>query len=91
MIGRIHDSDDPGHTRAQQRLDALANGHLSEAAALAAAFKLQPDPTLVDLDKDHSATMGCDNRIYLDLEDAANTFGKASFGALVQRLAARTN
>ncbi|MEJ2373863.1 MAG: hypothetical protein P8Y71_00120 [Pseudolabrys sp.] len=91
VVGYIHDSDHPGDARTQQRLDTLANGHLSEAAALATAFKLKPDPTLFEFDEVRSAAVGRNNRVDLNIEDATNAFGKASLGVFVQRSAAGPN
>jgi len=91
MLGHIHDSNHPRDARTQQRLDALANCHFSEAAALATAFKLQSDPTTFELDELRSAAVGLDNRVYLRFNDAPNAFGNVLLGVFVHRSAAGPN
>src|SRR5204862_299352 len=62
----VGDVDEPGHlgqAGPQQRLDALPEGDLGQAAALAAAFEADPDPAVGDAGHGHPAVVGGDRRV----------------------------
>src|SRR4029453_13728841 len=77
VVGDVGQADQLGNARPQQRLDALADGHLGQAAALATALQADADPALVDLDQGHPTAVRRDHRIDLRIQDIAHPVGEA--------------
>ena len=50
MVGHVDQAGHGGQPRPQQRLDALPDGHLGQAAALAAVLEADADPAAVGAD-----------------------------------------
>ena len=92
MIGEVRQPDHARHARAQHRFDALAEGDLGEAAALAAAVESKPDPSRRSI----STRVACprwggDDGIDLAIQDVAHLIGQVSGRACRPRLAARSD
>ena len=58
-------------SRPQQRLNALPDGHLGQAAALAAAFEPDSDPAIRRAVYGHMAAVYGDRRVDLGVQDVA--------------------
>jgi len=73
------DVDEAGHAGQadpQQRLDALPEGHLGQAAALASSFETDPDPAVGRADDGHVAAVGGDRRVDLGVQDPPGSLGE---------------
>src|SRR6266498_3736448 len=76
VVGDVCQADHLGHAGAQQGLDALADGHLRQAAALTPAFQADVDPAVLGLDQDHPTAVGGDHRVDLRVQDTARPVGE---------------
>src|SRR5215831_11062438 len=89
----VGDVDQAHHVRdagPEQRLDALPERHLGQAASLAAALQADPHPALVDPGQDDTPAVGRDRGVDLRVQDSANPVGETAGGGRRQ-LATRSD
>jgi hypothetical protein len=70
VVGDVDEPGQLGQAGAQQRLDALPERDLGQAAALAAALEADPDPAAGDAGHADPAAVGGDRRVDVGVEDA---------------------